>query len=420
MAMTTANYGAAANAAGTSQPPIKEAKMEEGQPLAQHAKTKMLEKDEEEWDSTSYDITKLSSWMALTMRKGSALENYGIWINVWRAFVIALFIAPVTYYVPYADEIDSARLLRLGSFLTVFVGFLLGFFMTSSMTRWYGCTCAFMELLDAVRKMQMQMTALGVAKELRDTLNRYGLLSAWLLNLYLHLHAVKNPGDGKGEVVNVNDKEHIDALWKQLDEIRPDIVSPDEKKILMRYSESYALIWTWVASLIGRMARNGDIPPMASPTYGRILDIVQQAYGSIRGARAPFLIKVPFVYIHTLSILVHVNTLLNAVVFGIQLGLTTPYLIHNVRELERWRLTEVHVPDTCADLFVAFCLNLVTPMLYMTLLDASTCMAQPFTFRDAKIPLQRFIKALEKDLKAAESLADEPPTWEKPMYKQTK
>jgi len=266
----------------------------------------------------------------------------------------------------------------------------------------------------------MQMAALGVAKELKDTLNRYGLLSAWLLNLHLHMHAVQNPGDGKGEVENVNDKEHVDALWKKLDEIRPDLVHPHEKKILMGYSESYALIWTWVASLIGRMARNGDIPPMASPTYGRILDIVQQAYGSIRGARVPFLIRAPFVYVHTLSILVHANTLMNAIVFGVQLGLTIPYLILTAHQLEEKKLAEVHLPDTCADFFVAFCLNLIAPILYLTLLDASTCLAQPFTFQNAKIPLQRYIKVLENDLKSAESLAEEPPFWEKPMFKERK
>jgi len=48
--------------------------------------------------------------------------------------------------------------------------------------------------------------------------------------------------------------------------------------MLMQHAESYALLWTWVASLIGRMAQNGEIPPMPSPTYGRILNIVQQAY----------------------------------------------------------------------------------------------------------------------------------------------
>jgi len=423
MAMSAANYGAAANVADASPPPkeeaaVLEAKMEQGQPPLKDAKTTMPDKQEEdEWDSTSYDITKLPSWLAFTMIKGSAFENYSVWINATRSFAIAMVVALATYFTPYANVIDSHRLLRLGTFLTIFVGFLLGFYMSSSMTRWYGCTVAFMELLDAVRKMQMQMTALGVAKDLQDTLNRYGLLSAWLLNLHLNMHAVQNPGSGAGEVVDVNSKEHIDTLWKHLDEVRPDIVRPHEKKMLMEYPQPYALIWTWVASLIGRMARDGDIPPMASPTYGRILDIVQQAYSSLRAARAPFLIRAPFVYIHTLSILVHANNLLNAIVFGVQLGLTIPYLNRTRHQLEDMHLSEVRLPDTCADLFVAFCLNMIAPILYLTLLDTATCMAQPFAFQDAKIPFQRFIKVLEDDLKSADSLADEPPLWDKPAFK---
>jgi len=313
--------------------------------------------------------------------------------------------------------IDTGRLLKLGTFLTVFVGFLLGFYLSSSMYRWYHCSCAYMELLDAVRQLQMQMTALGVARELKDKLNRYGLLSAWLLNLSLHMHAVKNPGEGKGEVVNVHDREHRDQLWERLDEVRPNLVRPLEKKILIEHQDAYALIWTWVASLIGRMAKDGDIPPMQSPTYGRILDLVQKAYACIREARSPFLVRAPFIYVHTLSILCHLNNILNAIVFGVLIGMQIPYLVMTEHQLEKGNYDEIRVPDTCADIFVALCLNMIAPMMYLTLLDTSTCMAQPFTFHDAKIPLQRFIEMLEKDLSTADLIADEPPLWDRPMFK---
>jgi len=424
--MSIANYGAAADVADASQQPPKKkgaaanAEMEDERKLVSwNSRTLVPKKQEEEdWDCTMYDITAMPTWKVFTLLKGSAFLKDSVWLNATRSLAIAILVAVITYLTPYASVIDSERLVRLGTFLTIFVGFLLGFYMSSSMTRWYACTVAFMELLDAVRKMQMQMTALGVAKDLQDTLNRYGLLSAWLLNIHLHMHAVSKPGSGKGERVDSNRREDIDTLFQHLDEIRPDIILPHEKKLLMAYPQSYALIWTWVASLIGRMARDGDIPPMASPTYGRILDIVQQAYGSIRAARAPFLIRAPFVYIHTLSLLVHANNLLNAVVFGVVLGLTIPYLIHTSHQLEKMRFDELRLPDTYAQLFSAFCLNVIAPMLYLTLLDTATCMAQPFVFEDARIPFQRFIKVLEQDLKSADLLAEEPPLWDKPAFKQ--
>merc|ERR1712154_191776 len=39
------------------------------------------------------------------------------------------------------------------------------------------------------------------------------------------------------------------------------------RKVLMQHQDSYALLWTWVASLIGRMSQDGDIPPMATDLW---------------------------------------------------------------------------------------------------------------------------------------------------------
>jgi len=377
----------------------------------------------DEWDSNHYDIKPLPTWAAFTFWRGSAWVNPALWNAVMLMALISATVAVVASFFPYHTNIVRMdMLLKLGTLFTVVIGFLLGMFISSAMQRWYESTGAFMTLLDSVRNMQTQLTALGVESELKDTVIRYGLLSAWLLNLNLQTHCVNKPGQEEPDMTDemMQTPRNIREIWRQLDKMRPNIVSPKERRMLMRYNESYSLLWTWVASLVGRMASDGDIPPMATPTYGRILDIIKTAYASIRKTQAPFLIKAPFIYMHTLSLLVQVNNFINAAIFGIVLGKMIPYLIFNAGQLREHRLSEVRAPDTFAYVFVAFCLNLVVPALYLTLLDASTSTSQPFKFMDAKVPLLRCIKDCEDDLRSAHLMAEEPPFWDKPVFKARK
>ena len=53
----------------------------------------------------------------------------------------------------------TCRIRALGTFLNVLVGKPFGFFVSPSTHRWHVCDPGFMELLEAVRCMQMQMTA---------------------------------------------------------------------------------------------------------------------------------------------------------------------------------------------------------------------------------------------------------------------
>jgi len=375
--------------------------------------------EEEEWDSTQYDITQITSWTAFTMVEGCAWDNVSLWKCTGQALIISILVTATVYFIPDAVLIKPEKIEKLGTFLNVFVGLLLGFFLSSSMNRWWNCVTAFLELLDAVRSMQMQMTALGVAQERTETLSRYGILSAWLLHLSLNLECVKGPGEQEvmaktKEEQQKIDKNNVARIWKQVEELRPNLVKEDEKQVLMQYSECYALLWTWVASLIGRMSQDGEIPPMPSPTYGRILNIVQQAYGSIRDVRAVHLIKAPFIYIHTLAILVHVNNILNAISFGLILGIA---FTTSTADGQSGLRTDRHWGSVLTSLFMSFCTSMLAPILYLALLEVSVCVAQPFTYQDAKIPGARFIKALEDDLVSAQDLSDHPPLWQKPCFK---
>jgi len=365
---------------------------------------KKIDAFEDEWDCTLYDICSINSWVVFFMVRGCAWDNIPFWrcmaFNTLVSVVVAVMTQLFTHYLPSVPMVGADKFAKLGTFLNVFIGLLLGFFLSSSMARWYACVNAFLPLLDAVRRMQMQMIALGVSQEHTETLNRFGLLSAWLLHYTL-----------VADATDPDDPDAIQHTLEKVQSVRPWLIEAHEKPMLLRHKESYGLLWSWVASLIGRMSQDGEIPAMPTPTYGRIQMIVQQAFGSIRDVRALHLIKEPYIYVHTLATLVHVNNILNAIAFGLVGGIMVQAM------LGRGDQSEAGLVNLCTSLLMQFCFSMLGPVLYLALLDVSVCVAQPFIYEDAKIPAARFIEGVEKDLKSAKHIGDNPPHWEKPCFK---
>merc|ERR1719446_1131066 len=110
------------------------------------------------------------------------------------------------------------------------------------------------------------------------------------------------------------------------------LLSKREADVLRQTRDPPGMMWMWIAALIGRLAQDGDIPPMASPTYGRILTLCQAAHGGIRQVRAAISVQAPLTYTHLLATLVHLNNLLNAFTFGIVSGVAvgTALIAHDL------------------------------------------------------------------------------------------
>eukprot|EP00913_Durusdinium_trenchii_P031903 g29879.t1 len=184
--------------------------------------------------------------------------------------------------------------------MTVFVSLLLGFFITNSVARWTSCVESFLGLFEAIRALQMQLHALGVSIVKIDRPVRYGLVSAWLLD----------------RTLREDRREGLpDRIWDQLIELKDPLLH-DLKKM----ADPAIQIWVWVASFLGSLAQEGEIPPMASPIYGRLLQIVKSAQDSMKQIRAVREVQVPYVYTHTLAAVVHVSNMLCATSMGLTLG----------------------------------------------------------------------------------------------------
>lgn len=350
-------------------------------------------------DAMSYDQGTLMNWSIMLNLKGSAFDNPGVWMMLGQMIVLALVVGLVCSRVPNWNTVDTDKFQRLSTCLTVFVGLMLGFFLSLQMSRWFAAAGAFMDLFDAVRNLQVQCFALGVNPDRTAQIVRYGLLATWLLYFDIKLKSDKK----------LTKEEAHAQLWKEIEEIRPGLTTEKEKQSLSATKEPSSCIWAWVASLVGRMAEDGDIPPMASPTYGRIMQLAQNAHGAIRDVNMNVVVNTPYVYAHMLALLVHCNNILSAVSFGMTLGVTFSQVEQGFNRHVIGKIVQANVS--------AALLSFIAPFLYQAMLEVSLAVAQPFGHEDAVIPVPKLMRGLERDLDDCAMLADSTPEWEKPYFK---
>jgi len=333
--------------------------------------------------------------------------------------MVAILVQITTIFVvPNPVVLRVARFTEISKFLNVVVGLLLGFFLSSSMNRWYTCVNGFLSLLDSIRNLQMQFTALGVPEPQTILALRYGLSSAWLL--YGQLLNETKRGD--------EETKARDQMWQTMREKQAKIDKSGNTMMLEQWEidalkqtrDPPGMMWMWVAALIGRLAQDGWIPPMPSPTYGRVMNLCQEAFAGIREVRAAISVQSPFPYTHALATLVQINNLLNAVTFGLVSGLAiaTSLAYHGVH-IPGHPLIAIKKEDEMKDLQsmgVTFMYCSLGPLLYQALLLISMQLAQPFEHEEAWIPMDRLADQLEEDMCNGRDLTEHM-AFEKPAFK---
>lgn len=341
---------------------------------------------------------------------------------VGKLFILSLVVAVIVVNLVIADpELNrTSKFSQISLFVRSFVGLLLGFFLNSSIIRWYDCAKGFLELFDAVRSLQMELYALGVCQEYNFKICRYGVLSGFLL-----MQTMKIQYMPEGE-----QDEATEKMWRKLlGPIEPPptgcpwkeewiAMDKDEIRILKTSSDPAGMPWVWVSQLVGRMAEDGHVPPMATPTFGRLMRHVQDAHGGIRSVRSSIQVQAPFIYIHLMATLVHIHNLLSSVSFGFTIGTT-------YATLRAWYEPKLypHSPsarDVVADLenlLIMSCMGVFGPLLYQALLDVGICLSQPFSNSEGEIPVRRLLKQLQTDIADAAQISQCPPSWEIPHFK---
>jgi len=384
-------------------------------------------------EPAQYRVKQLSSWSALLVVRNT------VWVKkrLWKAMSLSLITAFVVtgLAVMIIDDpasLKGSKFAALSTFLNVFVGLLLGFFLASSVTRWYSCANGFLSYFDSVRNLQMQFHALGVSHESETLCIRYAILSAWMLRIELYVC----------QQAKSKRKEVFEKFWNELLIDRPNMVEDDEREFLGMMAhqgkgEPSILLWTWIASKVGRMAQLGEIPPMASPTYGRIMNICESAHGGVRAVRGAVIIQAPFIYVHMLATLVHLNNVLNGISFGLTAGITIGTMLQYYHRKLKGEDLAVETPvgvdvpvDTdyahgartnelstdIQNMVVSFVMSVFGPFIYHALLEVAICIAQPFDNEEGALPTQSMTRALERDVVDAKIFSETLFHWERPVF----
>lgn len=390
----------------------------EKQPLLEKSDSKAAP-EEDEGDSMSYDARKLITFEVFRATTGT------IWVkaSLWRSMGLLLLLALATatgsaLLVKEPKKLKTDEFSKLNGFLKAIVGLLLGFFLSSSVNRWYACASGFLELFNAIRALHMQLTAIGAPKERVHMIVRYCVVSAY--SLHYSLSGQTLPKDerlqwrfAKFETM-CSDADKLDD--KAISTANLAKIYPSEKDLLANVVDPSQTLWVWVTSLLTRMAADGEIPAMPTPTYGKIMSLADKAYGGIREVQGAICVQPPYVYVQTIAVLVNVNNIVTAVSFGMTLGVTL-----SVAKTSK-NVSEVISKDL-QDLLVQFIMSTTGPFLYQTLLEVAVCIAQPFAGGHEKndspgrIPTWKLLSNLKKDLGDADYMTNRLPCWEQPKFK---
>eukprot|EP00933_Yihiella_yeosuensis_P071126 TRINITY_DN79325_c0_g1_i1.p1 TRINITY_DN79325_c0_g1~~TRINITY_DN79325_c0_g1_i1.p1 ORF type:complete len:422 (-),score=102.62 TRINITY_DN79325_c0_g1_i1:125-1390(-) len=381
--------------------------------------------DEDE-DDMSYDARKLVTFQVLSELKGTVWTKATLWKQMGLLLCVSLVTSIwVTLAVRDPAQLDVSKFQKIAGFLKVVVGLLLSFFLSSSVTRWYNCTNGFLELFDAIRGLQMMLSALGVPRERVHLCLRYAVLSARVLHIDLQCKAMSK----------ADQEVYLKKSWDSLTATKVDWVSnesfakvyPKERAKLEPCWDSSGMVWIWVTSLITRMSQDGEIPPMPTPTYGKIIAIAEAAYKGIRMVRASINVQPPYVYVQMMAILVASNNIICAVSFGMTIGVSLGTILAYLKmnPMTDKAVSGDVVSAALQDLGISFMISTIGPFLYQALLEVCVCIAQPFAGAGepgastaGRIPTDKLLCQLEKDLRDAERMTERLPCWDQPYFKQ--
>lgn len=329
-----------------------------------------------------------------------------LWATAGKLWVLSFLVCCVVV-VALKDPaaLKVSRFGEISNFLRVFVGLLLGFFMSASVNRWWACVEAFLALCGVCRKLQMALNSCGVAEEHKHKILHYGVISAWILHHELHVQALpdKDQEDanrqGWASIARGEDL-YEDFTVASMSEKKFTVMTEEESVGLQRLSDPSGTLWVWIGAYVGQLAQDGQIKTLAPPAFARCMALSGEGLDKILKVRSMITVQAPYIYVQMLSSLVHINNIVNAFSFGMTAGssLATFLAWKKLNPVTTKQATEEQTVIDLQSLMVSFFFSVFGPFIYQALLEVSIAIAQPFSNEDAVVPTKRMLKALVKDL----------------------
>mmetsp|Transcript_23783 Transcript_23783/g.40692 ORF Transcript_23783/g.40692 Transcript_23783/m.40692 type:complete len:429 (-) Transcript_23783:142-1428(-) len=413
----------------SSAQPKQEEDLEAAQPLlakaekGKHAYDSIFDTGGEEdytphiEDPMTYRLAWLKGWGVFTISKQTVWDNPALWRIMTRLLLLSLVMTVIAYnFIPDPSLLNVAKFSEMNAVLSGFVTLMLSFFLSSAVSRWVSCVSGLYSMFNSIKNYGMQLHALGVDHERIHLAMRYCVLSAHFL---IHeLRSLKIHAERK--------KKANQLLWEKLESGASEYakVDEEERKVLELVAEKSAQMWIWVATHLGRMAADGDVPPMASPTYGRLMNLIQAAQEGQRETRIAILVQMPLVYLHTLAYLVHVNSILFAIITGISFGCSLhgirkhTYTLDSMGQMnQKTVMSTISMTEHLQMLLVQGVTGFLAPLLIQAFLQIALSIVQPFNDEDAAIPSGKLLQDLENDLLDAFIIASRPQKFKMAHFK---
>jgi len=362
--------------------------------------------------NVDYDATELSEWQAFLIQANTVWINPCLWRMMAKLFTLSIIVALVVFIASLDPNSLRVREFRLiGTYLNVFVAFLLGLAMSINLQRWLNCVSSLCRAFEAIRGLQVQLYALGATEERIHHILRYGVCACRLLTEKLYARGLNQ----------LEQAEHIAAMWQDMQE-GPFRLTEAEVQILGTKRQPSSLIWVWAGSLLGRMAQEGEIPPMPSPTFGSLVADCQTAQDSLRSVENEVSVQTPFIYVHTLAIVVHCNNILAAITFGLTLGASLGVVL--AQGGVHWYVVTVEhtsekpLAKVIENIIISVITCFVGPLLFQAFLLIGFSISAPFQMSEASIPTDTLLDRLENTLlEGSEVARNLPGGWEPPSFR---
>lgn len=346
-------------------------------------------------DAMTYHAQELTHFRSMFNYSYTVWDSATLWVIVGRLWLCSCIIA-ITIAVCARDPTawNAGNFHTLTNFLRIFVGFLLGFFMAASVTRWWACIETFISLCGTIRKLQMMLLACDAPIEDITKVLRYGVLSVQLLGLELHAQALPSQEQETALVkgwLGLQGDEHDPSFSK---------LSSQEAKILQEISDPASALWVWIGTFLGSVAASGRVRALAGPIFARCMVLSSEGVDKILRIRSCITIQAPFVYVQMLSSLVHISNITCAVSCGLTFGtaLSKHLVMHGMHPVTKRGVTEEEAALDMQALVVAAVYWLIGPLTYQALLEVSLAIAQPFSNSKALPPTASMIAKLQQNL----------------------
>jgi len=161
---------------------------------------------------------------------------------------------------------------------------------------------------------------------------------------------------------------------------------------------------------------------MPSPTFGSLVADCQTAQDSLRSVENEVSVQTPFIYVHTLAIVVHCNNILAAITFGLTLGASLGVVL--AQGGVHWYVVTVEhtsekpLAKVIENIIISVITCFVGPLLFQAFLLIGFSISAPFQMSEASIPTDTLLDRLENTLlEGSEVARNLPGGWEPPSFR---